>query len=234
MENNRPLIVVACVVLAIVGGSLWFLNTQNPTAASATQPVDPNKISKPAATPAPAVDSTPLAPPVLSDASPQPSVPPSPKPSPQATPVWESQIDHVLRSTADETQTAQMLINMLPSLPPEGQEEAAQHITNLVLDESYAKVLPLVKNPNLPEEVLDVFFTDLMNREDPVKLPTLLEVAKLPNHPNHEEALGDLEVFLDEDFGTDWGKWDQAVKKYLADQAKEEAEASAPAPGKQP
>jgi hypothetical protein len=144
-------------------------------------------------------------------------------PNPEMT-EWEARIDQVLRSTVDENQTAQILVNMLPTLPPEGQEEAAQHISNLILDENYAQVMPLLKNPNLPEEVLDVFVTDLMNREDKVKLPALLEIARLPNHPHHEEALTDLEIFLDEEFGPDWAKWDAAIKAYLKKQAEEEAD----------
>jgi len=32
---------------------------------------------------------------------------------------WEIKIDEVLRSNADEAQTAQILINMLPTLPEE-------------------------------------------------------------------------------------------------------------------
>jgi hypothetical protein len=111
-------------------------------------------------------------------------------------------------------------------LPAEGQSDAAQHISNLIEDTQYARVLPLVKNPNLPEEVLDVFVTDLMNREDKVKLPTLLEIARIPNHPHHEEALSDLEILLDEDFDSlnrDFNKLQIGVNNYLKKQAEEEA-----------
>jgi hypothetical protein len=136
---------------------------------------------------------------------------------------WEKKIDQALGPNVNEAQASQILINMLPTLPPEGQVDAAQHISNLVLDQDYSRVLPLLRNPNLPEDVLDVFVTDLMNREDPVKLPALLEVAKIPNHPHHEEAKADLEIFLDQEHGNDWGKWDAAVKRYLAEQAAESA-----------
>ncbi|HET6407172.1 MAG TPA: hypothetical protein VFG14_04765, partial [Chthoniobacteraceae bacterium] len=104
--------------------------------------------------------------------------------------------------------------------------DAAQHISNLLTDDQYSRALPLVKNPNLPEEVLDVFVTDLMNREDKVKLPTLLEIARIPNHPHHEEALTDLEIFLDEDFDTlnrDFNKLKVGVDNYLKKQAEDEA-----------
>jgi len=228
MNSNRPLIILATVVLAIVGGTLWFLNSSRvPVVDTGTKPVETSITSIPQTTlpntPAPGI------PPQKTQTATVPTMP-KPNATPRPLAEWELRIDDVLRSSADEAQTAKILINMLPTLPAEGQEEAAQHISNLVLDEQYNDVLPLVKNPNLPEEVLDVFVTDLMNRDDTVKLPALLEIAKLPNHPHHEEALTDLEIFLDEDFGTDFGRWETAMKAYLKKQADEEAEANAAVP----
>lgn len=223
MSNNRPLIIVACVVLAIIGGTLWFLNTQKvpetpPKSSAETKlpvspTVTPDTTTPPSTTRVPSTNDLPKA------------TANTPKATPRPLQEWELKIDEVLRSTADESQTAQILINMLPAMPPDGQSEAAQHIANLLLDEQYSKVLPLLKNAALPEEVLDVFVTDLMNREDKVKLPALLDIAKIPNHPHHEEALTDLEIFLDEDFGSDWNKWQTAVGAYIKKQEDEEKEA---------
>ncbi len=227
MNNNRPLLILAVVVLTIVGGTFWFLSTSKvPVLETATKPADIHipvgpQVDRPAPSTAPAV------PKKTETASLQP---PKPAGTPRPLAEWELRVDEVLRSSADERQTAKILINMLPTLPPEGQEEAAQHISNLVLDEDYRDVLPLVKNPNLPEEVLDVFVTDLMNRDDATKLPALLEIAKISNHPHHEEALTDLEIFLDEDFGNDFGRWQTALTTYLKKQAAEEAEANAAVP----
>jgi hypothetical protein len=223
MSNNRPLLIIACVVLAVIGGTLWFLNTkQQPVPVSTTEHADIKVPIGPTLNLDSSGESTPA--PMAKVATPKPA--PAPKAEPRPMQEWEVRIDEVLRGNADETQTAQILINMLPTLPPDGQAEAAQHISNLITDDQYNRVLPLVKNPNLPEEVLDVFVTDLMNREDKVKLPTLLDIAKIPNHPHHEEALSDLEIMLDEDFeslGHDWGKLDQGVKAYLKKQATEDA-----------
>jgi hypothetical protein len=230
MSNNRPLIILALAVFLIVGGSLWFLNSGPPVvpvAASGT----PTPAMKEVPTPRPAEPGP--SKPVATATAPK-SAPQDPKATPRPLQDWELRIDEVLRSNADETQTAQILINLLPTLPAEGQSEAAQHISNLILDDQYNRVLPLVKNPNLPEDVLDVFVTDLMNRDDAVKLPTLLEIAKIPNHPHHEEAYTDLEIFIDEPDipQNDWGRWDAAIKDYLRKQAAEEAAENAPAPPK--
>lgn len=223
--NSRPLLIVAVIVGAIVAAAMWFLTgstqTVSMTSPAATTPSplakDDSAQQRPAATPMP------RRPP----ATPRRAL--EPREEPQIA-EWEHKIDQILKVEATETETAQMLINMLPTLPAEGQAEAAQHITNLILDEEYNRVLPLVRNPALPEEVHDVFLTDLMNREDPVKLPTLLEIAKLPNHPLQVEAVSDLEIFLDEEFGNDWARWEAAVQKYIADQQAEEAAATGATP----
>ena len=233
--NSRVLAVLAVIVLAICGGAIWFLNSQPetpvpeaPAVASTTAPPLPTTTKRIEIKPRPKADTTPTL-----DAT----VPDEPAPAAKPLAEWEMKIDQVLRANTDETQTAQILINLLPTLPPDGQAEAAQHISNLILDKDYSRVAPLVKNPGLSAEVLDVFVTDLMNREDAVKLPVLLDIAKLPNHPHHAEAATDLQIFLDEDYGQDWGKWDAALKSYLKRQAAENAaaerDAAADAVGKQ-
>jgi hypothetical protein len=173
----------------------------------------------PAAPPAPAARSTPEFSPA-SPAVPQPELPPVPdQPAPMLP--WEKQIEQALRTNSTEQQTAQALINLLPTFPEEGRVEAAQHISNLIEDKDYQKVLPLFKNAALGEPALSVFMTDIMNRSDEVKLPALLEIAKMPNHPFREEAQSDLQIFLDHDYGNDWSKWGAAVQQYLAKPATE-------------
>lgn len=219
--NNRPLIILASVVLAICGGAIWYLQMQPKPA--------PIAVATEQGAPTPDISTGPKVPVTAKPRVPENSNPVAAKPTAPAQPMaeWENKIDQVLKSNVPETETAQLLINMLPTLPPEGQEEAAQHISNLILDKDYNRVLPLVRNAALPEAVLDVFVTDLMNRDDAVKLPTLLDIAKLPNHPHHEEALTDLQIFLDADHGNDWAKWDGSLKEYLKREAQENADAAA-------
>ena len=220
--NSRLIPILTVVVGAICAAAIWFLNSQPqtpvvPQTASTTVTPTPD-IPRPKPTPSEdEPDRT------ARTELPATKVEPAQAAKPMAE--WEIKIENILQRKADEAQTAQMLINILPSLPPEGQAEAAQHISNLVADKDYNKIAPFVKNPGLSEEVLDVFVTDLMNREDEVKLPVLLDIAKIPNHPHHEEAATDLQIFLDEDYGTDWSKWDVALKGYLKKRAVENAAA---------
>ena len=226
----RPILFLAVAVLLICVAAVWFLQTKpeaEPLPAEAPRSV-PSITNSPAETPVSATPQT--------IARQPPALPKPPIPPPKPLEEWELKIDQALRANPDNseaanTATAKVLINMLPTLPPDGQADAAQHISNLLLDQDYNAVLPLVKNPALPEEVLDVFLTDLLNREDAVKLPVLLEIAKISNHPHHEESMADLQVFLDVDHGTDWPKWEASLKAYLKTQAEEEArDAAALAP----
>jgi hypothetical protein len=139
-----------------------------------------------------------------------------PQPPPAATiPDWEERIDAVLTAEEDEGKKAKRLLAIFPNLPEDGQVEAAQHISNLLPDEEYAPLAQALTNAALSEAVLDVLMTDVLNRPNPLKLETLLDVARTPNHPKAEEALDVLEVFVDENYGQDWAAWKAAVEKWL-------------------
>jgi hypothetical protein len=229
--KTTPVIILALVVLLVVGGAMWFLTSSpdlvplapvpTPAPVFTSKAPDGGIVSVPRGSAPMPQENTDV---LVSTTGTNP--PEAERPLQE----WEQRIETVLRLNATENETAQLLINMLPTLPPEGQAEAAQHVSNLVLDQDYNRVVPLVRNPSLPVEVHDVLFTDLMNREDRVKLPTLVEVAKLQNHPYHEEALTDLQIFLDQDHGNNWGEWEKSVKEYLKKQAAEDAAAAAAAP----
>jgi hypothetical protein len=214
--KNRFLAIFAAAVLVLCVGVLWFIQRPAPVDSDPVALPEPKPLAAtlPFQAPAPA--------PVSKPVDPEPPKPSKTQPVQPLAP-WEQKIEQALRADLGETETAQLLINMLPTIPAEGQVEAAQHISNLLLDKDYSRVLPLVKNPKLSQEVLDVFVSDLLNRTDSVKLSTLLEIAKQPNHPHQAEAISDLQIFLDQDHGSDWNKWDGSVKAYLKKQAQEEA-----------
>lgn len=124
---------------------------------------------------------------------------------------WEQRIDDVLTGQEDEALKARKLLDVFDRLPPEGQVEAAQHISNLLPDEQYAELGKRLKDPKTSEDVLEVLMTDVLNRPNALKLDTLFDVARTPNHPKGEEARDVLEVFLDD---VDWdavkatGNWE--------------------------
>lgn len=128
---------------------------------------------------------------------------------------WEETVDDILASDGDDTNKVNQLLEMFPTLPEEGQVEVAQHLSNLVDDANYAPLAELLKNAKLPEDVLDVLMGDVLNRPNATKLPLLLDVARTPDHAKAEEAKDLLELYLDENYGTDWAKWQEKTKAWL-------------------
>jgi len=143
--------------------------------------------------------------------------PAAPKVAPGQMADWDEKVSDVLGAEGDEKDKAKKLIDMFPHLPPEGQEEVAHHLSNLVADEDYAPLSNFVTNSALPEAVLDVFVEDVFNRPNAIKLPVLLDIAQDPQHPRAGEAKDVLELFLEEDFGSDWTKWHAKMEKWLKD-----------------
>ena len=230
--NSRSVAIFAVVVALLVGASIWFLYSD----------YAPHHAEKPESAPAPvAKKETPDT--KLPDSSSPSIVKPAPgdnsktlpkKPEPAALTEDDRKIDEALRmfgnTDQDHINTAQALINLLPTLSSDGQVECAQHVSNLLTDEEFGRVMHIWRNPSFNPEVIEVFATDLMNREHKVMLPAMLDALKMPNHPYHEEAKTTLEVFLDGDFENDVPKWEKAMKDYLKKEAEEEAGASAPTP----
>jgi hypothetical protein len=153
----------------------------------------------------------------LATANPAPPVTPAATAAASANPppVWEAKIDEILGADTDDTNKVQQLFQVFPGLPEDGQIEVAQHLSNLVPDDNYAPLGQLLQNAKLPEAVLDVLLGDALNRPNSVKLPALLEVARNPDHVEAGEAKDLLELYLDEDYGSDWEKWRQKLQEWL-------------------
>jgi hypothetical protein len=229
--NQRSVAIFAIVVAVLVGVAIWFLNSDNAfhTVSEDAAPAPPAKTATPppsSTTPPRVTPGTPN-PPNNTAALPRPQITP-PNPTSFQLSEDEKKIENILttfdkNTDADNTNAAQALINLLPTLGADGQSECISHVNNLLSDEEYKRILPIWKNPSMNAEVLDAIATDLMNRDDKIKLPALLEAVKIPNHPQREEAKTSLEVFLDADYENDTAKWEKAVKEYLKKQADEEA-----------
>ncbi len=130
---------------------------------------------------------------------------------------WEDRLDHILSAEGEDTDKVHQMMAMFPQLPPEGQEEVAQHMANLVPDEQYGPLAGYLTNSALSEDVLDVLVADLLNRPNSVKLPFLLDIARNEQHAKRDEARDLLELFLEEDYGSDWPKWQARMQEWLRD-----------------
>jgi len=70
-------------------------------------------------------------------------------------------------------------------------------------------------NADLPENVLDVLLDDALNRPNSLKLPALLDIARNEQNPEAAQAKDFLELFLDEDYGTNWDQWQASMDQWL-------------------
>jgi hypothetical protein len=128
---------------------------------------------------------------------------------------WEDKVDEILGADGDEAEKAKKMLEMFPRLPEEGKVEVAQHLSNLVPDEGYEPLGKILTNSTLPEDVLDVLLSDALNRPNSIKLPLMLDIAQDPQHPKTAEAKDMLELFLEEDYGSDWPKWQAKMEQWL-------------------
>jgi hypothetical protein len=128
---------------------------------------------------------------------------------------WEDRLDSILGSEGEERDKAKQLLQMFQRLPIDGQVEVAGHLSNLVEDQDYEPLRKLLVDPTVSEEVLDVLIADILNRPNALKLPALLEVARNTQHPKSGEAKDVLELYLEEDYGPDWTKWQAGVDVWL-------------------
>lgn len=218
----KGLVLVAVVVAIGIGIGVWGSKgprvepvADGPGAPGATTAAEPTAIDT-----RPRSPSVPPAAPERDNAG----MLPGPSPATAAVPAgatitnWEDRVDEILGDEQmSESAKATQMLEMFPRLPEDGQVEVAQHLSNLVTDEEYAPLAAYLKSPGLPEPVLDVLISDVLNRPNETKLPLLLDIARADQHPKAEEALDLLQLFLEEDYGQDWAKWQERMQQWLQD-----------------
>jgi len=131
--------------------------------------------------------------------------------NPPANTNWEDAVDDIVGSDDPDTNKVSRLFALFHTLPPDGQEEVVQHLSNLVEDDNYGPLGELLKNGSLPQGVLDELMSDVLNRPNTLKLPMLLAVGQDANNPEHDEAKDLLELYLGDDPSTN--NWDGAKEK---------------------
>jgi len=81
------------------------------------------------------------------------------------------------------------------AIPPGEDREYAMHaMMNLISDGAVQALVPILMDTRYDEDILDIIFNDILNRDDEIKYPILEEIAKNPEHPNFTDAAHILEV----------------------------------------
>jgi hypothetical protein len=213
MQKFSKLLIGAGIFAAIVlaGILVGWLGSRLSSRQVPSQPSDPS-LAKTTATAGGAHSQPPANPASATNPTVSTTVPST---TTNLTAPWEDKIDEILGGDDDDTNKVKQLFALFPSLPEDGQDEVAEHLANLLSDEEYAPLGDLLKNPKLPESVLDTLIADVLNRPNAIKLPMFLELARNPEHPKAEEGRDYLELYLDEDYGDDWPKWQEKMQEWL-------------------
>ena len=119
-------------------------------------------------------------------------------------------------SKTSDSDKARLLFEMLPGLPVEGRQTAAEYAVQRLDDGEYRFAQNVVTNPATYPPALSVLWADLTGRPDAVRLPVLLQIARNPSHPYAEHARDNLSLLLHQNHGTDWVKWEAAIREQLS------------------
>ena len=130
------------------------------------------------------------------------------------TPTWQPVITQAIKSGATPADQAKNLMAQFPTLPPAGQFEAANHISNLLPDESYATWAGYLTNASIPPNVRGVIYADLQRRPNSIRLPMLLQVAR-SSSSQASDAAQLLRNALGDDYGNDWNAWSARIQDWL-------------------
>lgn len=124
-------------------------------------------------------------------------------------------LSDILSNSMEEGETAQRLFQARAQIPTSQQADLFRHIANLLSDNDFGMVRPILLEDQSPREVLDVLYEETLNRPDFVKLPVLVDIAFQLRHPLSEESRSTLEFLIGEDLGPNRHAWDRKISEIL-------------------
>ncbi len=128
---------------------------------------------------------------------------------------WKEEIERLTTEGASDAETVHALAALLPSLPPDGQSSAAKKIVKLTANKDIAVLLAILQDPRLSDEARKMLMESLIARDEDVRLPALVEIAEIPHHPDHDEAVAALQNVLGYDAGQNGENWEASLQKYF-------------------
>jgi len=126
-------------------------------------------------------------------------------------------IDEILRADKEIPEMARDLHELVKKLNGEAQVNASRHLVNLTSDEDYGLIAGFLVDQKMNPEVIEVLFSDLMNRDRTLQLPLFMNILKNPQHPQNEEVRNVMTILAGEDFENDFTAWDNWASNELKD-----------------
>lgn len=136
---------------------------------------------------------------------------------------WRTNLSAVIESPEGNEQVVDRLLGLLPTLPEEGQVEAAQHMVNLLEDKDYQRAMSLLVGSGALPPVQSVVYADMLNRPNQIKLHGMLTIMAAPGHPLREEVHDALRSLIGHDYGADVDAWARAADSFLLKEREEES-----------
>ena len=118
-------------------------------------------------------------------------------------------IDEILRSNKEIPAMARDLHDLVQKLNSEAQVNASRHLVNLTSDEDYGLIAGYLIDAKMNPDVIEVLFSDLMNRKRELQLPLFMTILKNSQHPQNEQVKNVMTILAGQDFGQDFGAWDK-------------------------
>ncbi|MEQ1750036.1 MAG: hypothetical protein ABL974_11470 [Prosthecobacter sp.] len=118
-------------------------------------------------------------------------------------------IDEILRSGKEIPAMARDLHELVKKLNSEAQVNASRHLVNLTSDEDYGLIAGYLVDAKMNPDVIEVLFSDLMNRKRELQLPLFMNILRNPQHPQNEQVRNVMTILAGQDFGQDFNAWDK-------------------------
>lgn len=118
-------------------------------------------------------------------------------------------IDEILRSNKEIPAMARDLHNLVKKLNSEAQVNASRHLVNLTSDEDYGLIAGYLVDAKMNPDVIEVLFSDLMNRKRELQLPLFMNILKNPQHPQNEQVRNVMTILAGQDYAQDFAAWDK-------------------------
>lgn len=107
----------------------------------------------------------------------------------KAVEAWENFVDEVAERTIKPTaEQALQFKEAFHKLDKADQMDAVQTALNLIPDEQFALMYPILFDKTENADVLDEIFSDALNRDEDIKVPMMKELYKDKEHPMYVES----------------------------------------------
>lgn len=107
----------------------------------------------------------------------------------KAVEAWEGFIDKVAeREGKPSADQAAQFRREFDKLDKADQLDGVQTALNLLPDEQFSLLYPILFDKSVDPDILDAIFSDGLNHDDDIKVPMMKAIHQDKNHPMNEEA----------------------------------------------